>query len=95
MEAVVHIKLTFNSASHGLVVNSCDREGLHEVCPTSSRGKLTTVLPGFPPYFSPRPLLSTLAVKKWINKREFPGGPVARTPHFHCRGPGFDPWSGN
>ena len=27
--------------------------------------------------------------------REFPGGPVARTPRFHCRGPVFDPWSGN
>ena len=26
---------------------------------------------------------------------EFPGGPVVRTPCFHCRGPGFDPWSGN
>ena len=23
---------------------------------------------------------------------EFPGGPVVGTPHFHCRGPGFDPW---
>ena len=22
---------------------------------------------------------------------EFPGGPVVRTWHFHCRGPGFDP----
>ena len=27
--------------------------------------------------------------------REFPGGPVVRTPHFHCQGPGFDPWLGN
>ena len=26
---------------------------------------------------------------------EFPGGPVVRTPHFHCRGPQFNPWSGN
>ena len=26
---------------------------------------------------------------------EFPGGPVVRTPRFHCRGHGFDPWSGN
>ena len=25
----------------------------------------------------------------------FPGGPVVKTPSFHCRGPGFDPWSGN
>ena len=29
------------------------------------------------------------------NYQEFPGGPVVRTPRFHCRGPGFDPWSGN
>jgi len=20
---------------------------------------------------------------------------VAKTPHFECKGPGFDPWSGN
>ena len=26
---------------------------------------------------------------------KFPGGPVVRTRHSHCRGPGFDPWSGN
>ena len=25
--------------------------------------------------------------KSW----EFPGGPVVRTLHFHCRGPGFNP----
>ena len=23
---------------------------------------------------------------------EFPGDPVVRTPHFHCRGHGFHPW---
>ena len=22
----------------------------------------------------------------------FPGGLVAKTPRFQCRGPGFDPW---
>ena len=27
--------------------------------------------------------------------RELPGGPVVKTPRFHCRGHGFDPWSGN
>ena len=27
--------------------------------------------------------------------REFPGGPVAETPRSQCRGPGFDPGSGN
>ena len=26
---------------------------------------------------------------------DFSGGPVVRTPSFHCRGHGFDPWSGN
>ena len=29
------------------------------------------------------------------NVRQFPGGPVVRTRRFHCRGPGFNPWSGN
>ena len=27
--------------------------------------------------------------------RDFPGGPVAKTPGFQCRGTRFDPWSGN
>ena len=27
--------------------------------------------------------------------RDSPGGPVVKTPHFHCRGHRFDPWSGN
>ena len=27
--------------------------------------------------------------------RDFPGGPVGKTPCSQCRGPGFDPWSGN
>ena len=26
---------------------------------------------------------------------DFPGGPAVGTPCFHCRGHGFDPWSGN
>ena len=26
---------------------------------------------------------------------DFPGGPVVKTLRFHCRGHGFDPWSGN
>ena len=29
--------------------------------------------------------------KSW----DFPGDPVVKTPRFHCRGHGFDPWSGN
>ena len=26
---------------------------------------------------------------------DFPGGPVVKTPGFHCKGHRFDPWSGN
>ena len=26
---------------------------------------------------------------------DFPGGPVVKTLHSQCRGPGFNPWSGN
>ena len=26
---------------------------------------------------------------------DLPGGPVTKTPHSKCWGPGFDPWSGN
>ena len=31
---------------------------------------------------------------KYYHKRDFPGGPVVRTPLFHGRGHGLDPWSG-
>ena len=35
-------------------------------------------------------------VKKEKNQLwDFPGGPLAKTPHSQCRGPGFDLWSGN
>ena len=27
--------------------------------------------------------------------RDFPGGAVVKTPCSQCRGPGFNPWSGN
>ena len=30
-----------------------------------------------------------------LKDRDFPGGPVAKTPHFQCTGCGFDPWWGN
>ena len=26
---------------------------------------------------------------------DFPGVPVAKTPHYQCRGPRLDPWSRN
>ena len=26
---------------------------------------------------------------------DFPGAPVAKTPHSQCRGPRFSPWAGN
>ena len=28
-------------------------------------------------------------------QQDFPGGLEVKTPHRHCRGCGFDPWSGN
>ena len=28
-------------------------------------------------------------------ERDFPGGPVAKTPRSQCTRPGYDPWSGN
>ena len=32
---------------------------------------------------------------KELRLRDFPGGPVVKTPRFHCKGSGFDPWSRN
>ena len=39
-----------------------------------------------------------LALRKYLlstTHRDFSGGPVARTPCFHCQGPRFSPWLGN
>ena len=30
-----------------------------------------------------------------MKRRDFPGGPVAKSLSSPCRGPGFNPWSGN
>ena len=32
---------------------------------------------------------------KTLNYRDFPGGPMAKTPCSQCRGPGLNLWSGN
>ena len=45
---------------------------------------------------------SSLAVSRISSKKKkkeflhgnLPGGPVVKTPHFHCRGLGFDPGQG-
>ena len=38
-----------------------------------------------------------LLVRKYKNSsnRNLPGSPGAKTPSSQCRGPGFEPWSGN
>ena len=36
-----------------------------------------------------------LIVGSSIRPEDFPGDPVAKTPHFQYRGPGFELWSGN
>ena len=33
--------------------------------------------------------------KSKVRRRDFPGGPVVKTPRFHCRERRFNPWSGN
>ena len=44
---------------------------------------------------SSRPSSNVPSSVKTIQIRDFPGGPVAKTPHSQSRGPGFDLWSGN
>ena len=47
-------------------------------------------------FFFPLYLVAVnLIIKEYKLYRDFPGGPVVRTPHFHYRGHKFDPWSGN
>ena len=36
----------------------------------------------------------SLPQKKYFYSRDFPGGPVVKTPRFYCKGHGFHPWLG-
>ena len=45
--------------------------------------------------FTPRTLGIDCIASQITQDREFPGGPVVRTSHSHCQGPGFKLWSGN
>ena len=40
------------------------------------------------------PVRMAVNKKKSTNNRDFPGGPVVKTPCSQCKGPGFDSWSG-
>ena len=42
--------------------------------------------------FNSFPLPST---QEELSLLDFSGGSVVKSPHFHCRGHGFNPWSGN
>ena len=42
-----------------------------------------------------RPEINPCTYGQLIYDRDFPGGAVVKTPHSQCRGPGFDPCSGN
>lgn len=71
---------------------------IKEAKPRASWGDKSEWKPG-----SPDAVISTL--KSWagfypvcdknISAGDLPGGPVTKTPPFHCRGPRFDPWLGN
>ena len=54
--------------------------------------------PRYPPGSCPHllcvaPRMAAILFKP--HSQDFPGGPVVKTPRFHCRGPRFDPWLGN
>ena len=40
-------------------------------------------------------IIIIIFLKKRENIGDLLGGPVVKTPGFHCRGRGFDLWSGN
>ena len=70
-------------------------------------GSLPAELPGKPNHLYPNTKLKCFKKIKimggWVlrtdgferSRRDFPGGLVVKTPHFQCRGHGFNPWLGN
>ena len=48
------------------------------------------IRPGPPTLVSP-----SVSDDKSTGTWDFPGGPVVKNLHSHCRGRGFNPWSGN
>ena len=57
------------------------------IVPPAGRNFHTYVLPSF--------LTLDLSLLERKPFWDFPGGTVAKTPCSQCRGPGFNPWSGN
>ena len=42
-------------------------------------------------------MITTYSLKEMYKDKQFgalPGGPVVKNLSFHCKGHGFDPWSG-
>ena len=40
-------------------------------------------------------MVTSYFIKSKLQEVGLPGGPVAKTPSPQCRGPRFEPWSGN
>ena len=58
---------------------------------------LSVLFPAARPVLSMCLVLNKCLLNEWIQKYydgEFSDGPVVRTPSFHCRGHGFNPWLG-
>ena len=45
-------------------------------------------------FFFARPATRLSVIEDGLSG-DFPGDPAVKTPSSQCRGPGFDPWSGN
>ena len=83
----LHFGLPF--ASHGLVSHSGNGPGTTP----GSLAELESHQANLAWASRPPATADHLSLK--IILRDFPGGPVGKTPHSQCRGSGFNPWSGN
>ena len=79
----------------------CPRQEYWNGLPFPSPGDLAN--PGIKPtspalagrFFTTEPSGKPVKMCRNNSLGEFPGGPVFRTQHFHCRGHGFNLWLGN
>ena len=88
-----HISTSNNLTTSGAVKTKYVYKAVEKASRATFKGQCTFWDPG------QEPIVSVLDCKVLRHQKkkyvDFPGGPVVRTPRFHCRGHGFDPGSGN
>ena len=96
LSSVVRDVISAQVRKHCVQVASCEHEGISSKTHNyDTRASLVPLIPSPQLSSSHQQNLWLNLVKRNDNVGDFPGSPVVKTPCFHCRGHGFNPWSRN